>query len=184
MKNSSLVQQMKNGFKMMWVDLKKINPFLFAIIILYFVGLNVFFDTGCLFKALFGIPCPGCGLTRAGMSLFLLDFKGAWEYNPIIYPVIFFIALLIIYRYFLKRKLPLWIGILGGVIIAVAIIYYIYRMKTYFPYDAPKNSGFFDLHFNHYGVDTGKVNLKAEPMVYNENNLINRIFHLINKMSK
>lgn len=46
----------------------------------------------CLFKALFHIPCPGCGLTRSFFSLMSLDFKSAFYYNALSIPLaIFFI---------------------------------------------------------------------------------------------
>lgn len=37
--------------------------------------------TVCLFRNLFGRPCPGCGMTRAFFSLLHGDFAAAWEYN-------------------------------------------------------------------------------------------------------
>lgn len=35
----------------------------------------------CLFKSLFGIRCPGCGLTRSFRSILSLDFYSAFNYN-------------------------------------------------------------------------------------------------------
>lgn len=42
----------------------------------------------CFFHTLFDIHCPGCGLTRAFMSLMKLDFQSAYNYNPLIFIVI------------------------------------------------------------------------------------------------
>lgn len=42
-------------------------------------------DTTCIFIYLFNIPCPGCGMTRAFLSLIQLDFKNAFMYNPTIF---------------------------------------------------------------------------------------------------
>ena len=39
----------------------------------------------CLWKAVFGHNCPGCGLTRAMLSLMSLDFKAAFHFNPLIF---------------------------------------------------------------------------------------------------
>ena len=36
----------------------------------------------CLFDKLFGIPCPGCGLTRSLFALFVGDIHYAWTLNP------------------------------------------------------------------------------------------------------
>ena len=38
-------------------------------------------NVDCLFKTLFGIRCPGCGLTRSFKAIFDLDFYGAFNYN-------------------------------------------------------------------------------------------------------
>lgn len=38
----------------------------------------------CLFRALTGFECPGCGATRMCTSLIMLDFRAAWSYNPVI----------------------------------------------------------------------------------------------------
>lgn len=38
---------------------------------------------GCTFKALVGIPCPTCGVTRAALALSDLDFGAALRINPL-----------------------------------------------------------------------------------------------------
>ncbi len=38
----------------------------------------------CLFRTLTGYQCAGCGMTRLCMALLRLDFKSAWEANPMI----------------------------------------------------------------------------------------------------
>ena len=40
---------------------------------------------GCLFYRLFGIICPGCGMTRALFSCLRLDFAAAWRYHPMVF---------------------------------------------------------------------------------------------------
>ena len=37
----------------------------------------------CPFKAVTGIPCPGCGMTRAVLSACKGDFRGAFYYHPL-----------------------------------------------------------------------------------------------------
>jgi len=36
----------------------------------------------CLFHQFFGIPCPGCGITRSLLSLLVGDIHRAWILNP------------------------------------------------------------------------------------------------------
>lgn len=42
----------------------------------------------CPFLYFFGIPCPGCGMTRALISAARLDFKAAFYYHPLFFVVI------------------------------------------------------------------------------------------------
>jgi len=36
----------------------------------------------CLFQKIFGIPCPGCGITRSLIAISELDIATSWQYNP------------------------------------------------------------------------------------------------------
>jgi Protein of unknown function (DUF2752) len=38
----------------------------------------------CLIRSLFGVPCPGCGMTRAISCIFYGHFKRAFQYNKLI----------------------------------------------------------------------------------------------------
>lgn len=40
---------------------------------------------GCVFLHFFGIPCPGCGMTRAMWCLLRLDFAGAFRHHPLVF---------------------------------------------------------------------------------------------------
>ena len=37
----------------------------------------------CPFAALWSVPCPGCGLTRAALLLLRGDWLGAWRMHPL-----------------------------------------------------------------------------------------------------
>lgn len=43
------------------------------------------FGMGCPVKSLTGIPCPGCGLSRAAVSLLRLDLTAAFRYHPMVF---------------------------------------------------------------------------------------------------
>lgn len=87
----------------------------------------------CYTKLITGIPCPGCGMTRAYSSLFHLQIKEAFFYHPLFLlpPVVLLLLLL------QKKKLfttPRW---LWGIILIVFLGVYAIRMYLYFPDTAP-----------------------------------------------
>ncbi|MCI8336427.1 MAG: DUF2752 domain-containing protein [Peptococcaceae bacterium] len=65
----------------------KNNVLIFCIIVLLaflfdFLGIRI-----CLFYALFRLPCPGCGMTRAAKALMAGDVGKAFAYNFMIFPI-------------------------------------------------------------------------------------------------
>jgi len=63
-----------------------IIPFFIIMYILLYL-----LDTTCIIKYFTNIPCPGCGLTRAFLSLFKLDLYKAFHYHPLFWtiPILF-----------------------------------------------------------------------------------------------
>ena len=51
-------------------------------------------DIGCVFRLMTGIPCPGCGMTRAWLAALRLDFAAAIAYHPLFWvvPIAFALA--------------------------------------------------------------------------------------------
>lgn len=51
-------------------------------------------DIGCVFRLMTGIPCPGCGMTRAWLAALRLDFAAAIAYHPLFWvvPIAFVLA--------------------------------------------------------------------------------------------
>ena len=41
-----------------------------------------FSDISCFWLATFGVPCPGCGMTRATLAALRLDFQEAFRMHP------------------------------------------------------------------------------------------------------
>ena len=56
-------------------------------LILFIAAAMYLLQIPCLFQAIFGIPCPGCGMTRAYISLFRLEFAQAFAYNKMFWAV-------------------------------------------------------------------------------------------------
>ena len=80
----------------------------------------------CVFFKIFGIPCPGCGMTRAFLSLLKLDFYSAAKYNILI----FFMPYVFMYVFFdFKHKIhnKIMIGIA-----LFAIINWVLKLTMYF----------------------------------------------------
>lgn len=74
------------------MKLKKYLPPLILTVLLYSV--LHFINIGCPILYFTGIPCAGCGMTRAWLSALHLDFASAFHYHPLfglvpILPVIF-----------------------------------------------------------------------------------------------
>ena len=67
----------------------KLYIFIFFIALIFVV--LIFHNVPCLFKTLFSIPCPGCGLTRAFKELFKLNISKAIYYNILSIPLFIFL---------------------------------------------------------------------------------------------
>ncbi|RXE59568.1 DUF2752 domain-containing protein [Acetivibrio mesophilus] len=105
----------------------------------------------CIFKNFFGLPCPGCGMTRAYFSLFKFDLASAFYYHPLfLLPVI--LAIIVVFKnnsFFVRlyKNNILWVSVSAGF-----ILLWIVRLILFFP-DTP-------------------------PMEYNSKALIPQLFRL------
>lgn len=62
----------------------------------------IVFGYVCPFKRLTGLPCPGCGMTRAYLALLRGDISGAFQLHPL-FPLVPLLAVEI-YRYARKNS--------------------------------------------------------------------------------
>jgi len=96
---------------------------IFAAALLFFV-----FVYRCPIYAVFGVQCPGCGITRAYMAAAQLNFSAAFSYHPLF----FIVAPLTGYVVFRnKLKKPLSGKTETAILIVVSILFagvYIYRI--------------------------------------------------------
>ena len=94
-----------------------------AVAVLY----GVMFSLGitCPIKFLFGISCPGCGMTRAIFSAVTLDFSRAFYYHPLWVGVIPAGVTLFLLSKFKKQRA---FKIVGVVCILVMLAVYVYRL--------------------------------------------------------
>lgn len=94
-----------------------------AVVVLLYLVLEGFGIT-CPIKFLTGISCAGCGMSRAWMAVFHLDFARAFYFHPLFFtpPVILLVILL------KKRIKPAFYKGFIFTMIALYVIVYLYRM--------------------------------------------------------
>jgi hypothetical protein len=69
----------------------------------------------CVFHALTGLECPGCGTTRALHALLHGDVAAAWRFNASLFFSAPFMGVAIISPRFALRPATAWIAIIGTV---------------------------------------------------------------------
>ena len=95
---------------------------LIAVIYLIFHLIGI----GCPIKFMTGISCPGCGMSRACISLLRLDFAAAFGFHPLFWIVPAFPLLYILKEAGKLPKKPYDICI--GVICVLFLVVWLYRM--------------------------------------------------------
>jgi len=103
------------------IEILEKNKFGILTAVLYIVFTNMVFGYICPSMWLLGLPCPACGLSRAAVSLVLLDFPGAFQYNPMIFALI-----PAIYFYYKRLLLPF-----TAVVLLMFIVFFV-RISTSF----------------------------------------------------
>jgi len=84
-----------------------------------------YFDTTCVFLKFTGIPCPGCGMTRALLSIINMDIVGAIKNNI----VIFFMPYIFLYIFSdFKNKIH---NILLVIIATIAIVNWLVKIYLF-----------------------------------------------------
>lgn len=83
-----------------------------------------------------GLPCGGCGLTRAFLFILRGELKRAFYIQPMAYLVILFLLYCGFFRYIKGSRIrgfqPLFVVLIG-----VILVFYVVRMYFYFPDRAP-----------------------------------------------
>lgn len=104
------------------LDKKKLKEYsTLALTVLLVIALMYVSGIGCPIRYMTGIPCPGCGMTRAAVALVTLDFAQALYYHPMIFALPVFAVLFLWARY--KGKSGNWI--LGFACVCLIVTYLI-----------------------------------------------------------
>ncbi|MCL2851964.1 MAG: DUF2752 domain-containing protein [Defluviitaleaceae bacterium] len=56
-------------------------------VLAFIAAINTSIFIPCVFKLIFDIPCPGCGLFRAGIYISRFDFVNAFKMNILVLPL-------------------------------------------------------------------------------------------------
>ena len=108
----------------------------YYIAILLFIALNIVvrkvFRAFCPFLIVTGLPCAGCGMTRAVFCFLTGQFERGMNLNPAAPLWILWIAAFVINRYILGKNSK-WIRVLLGMVVVITLVIYLYRMLTQFP---------------------------------------------------
>ena len=111
--------------------------FIIALFVIYGAIAHVFTGTSCFFRSTAGIPCSGCGLTRAYLSLLKGDLAKAFFYHPLFWYIPFIAAAMFFtyrkYKTLNTRKFMLFIKLS----FILFLLVYIVRMLLYFPHTEP-----------------------------------------------
>lgn len=102
----------------------------------YFVVAQLAFGTVCPLLYTVGLPCPGCGLTRAGLLLGSGRFIESLRMHPLLLPTVVYVAV----AAYVKLRRPDKFSRLNlpGILLLVAIVgLYVFRMIRLFPHTPP-----------------------------------------------
>lgn len=107
-----------------------------AAFLIYAVVVTLLFGTICPLAAMTGMPCPGCGSTRALFLVLTGRFVEAFHYNPCIYLWIL-LAVYVGWQRYIRGKKAAGTLSLTGAVAAAMIFVYLYRMAVDFPGNPP-----------------------------------------------
>ncbi len=123
-----------------------------ALLAVLYVSVGAFGVPVCPMVLMTGLPCPGCGMTRAAVLFLKGQWLDAWRMHPFIYALLILAAAAAVFRYGLGRPAPGMRPLTTAVLI-LALAFYAYRMAKYFP--------------------------DREPMVYFEGNALRFVAQLV-----
>ncbi len=92
----------------------------------------------CPLVLMTGLPCPGCGMTRAALLFLSGHWRQAFVMHPFFYVLLVLAAAFAVSRYILGHTArPAWTAAVLLLLVAAAIFFYLYRMIRFFPDRAP-----------------------------------------------
>ncbi|WP_373261951.1 DUF2752 domain-containing protein [Hungatella hathewayi] len=89
---------------------------------IYIAVAEYWFGMSCPFRILFGISCPGCGMSRAINALIHLHFMEAFHYHPLV--IIFPLIIVLLIRLIIGEITNRTIYLMGFIISSFMIVYF------------------------------------------------------------
>ena len=109
-------------------DIKKYYPIIISLIF-YGIVTQIVFRMFCPFRIIFGIPCAGCGMTRAIIYLITGDIQNAMRMNPSVVLWIVFFLWFFWNRYITGKKNKKVTIVCLWMVCVVTIVIYLYRIS-------------------------------------------------------
>lgn len=105
-----------------------------AVIAVYHVDPSSGRTVWCPYRAVTGMPCPGCGMTRAVHFLMHADVVRAFSYNPLLFlaaPVA--LAFAVAPHLVGEQRGGRWRTSLAWIMLAITLMFWVWRNTPWYP---------------------------------------------------
>lgn len=129
------MEKIKNWGKRIFKDIKEYSP---AVLVFlgYYLFIHLIRGAFCPFLNLTGLPCAGCGLTRAFLYIAKGQLARAAYMNPMAFPIIGFVLYCAYFRYVKGTEIK-GFKVLFITLVVCMLVFYVVRMYLYFPDRVP-----------------------------------------------
>ena len=107
-----------------------------GIFIIYYFAANAVFGFVCPSMILVGLPCPACGLTRAGVLFFTGNFGASFEMHPMLLPALAWGGIAVVCKLRWPHKYE-HVNTLAIVLLVCILVVFVVRMIFLFPHTPP-----------------------------------------------
>ncbi|QMV42022.1 DUF2752 domain-containing protein [Cohnella cholangitidis] len=121
---------LKNRPAILWGSLLGVGGALYLTVWLPATGIGI----PCVFHELTGLYCPGCGITRAALSLLRLDFTQAYRYNALVFGLAPIYLMYVMTR---KKRMPRTSNVLMAAMLVLTVGFGLARNLPMFDWLAP-----------------------------------------------
>ncbi|MCL2108143.1 MAG: DUF2752 domain-containing protein [Oscillospiraceae bacterium] len=118
----------------------QIHPIPVIAIGVFWIAASLIAGTACLSRALTGLPCPACGISRAVIALLSGNFRQSVSFYPLLLPAVLFVGVDVSAKFSNNRAANFYNkhankARLGFVMLIFAV--YLVRMLLLFPHTEP-----------------------------------------------